>query len=298
MKAVLLQGYGDTSQFVVEDVPAPAPGAGEVLIEVEASAVNHIDLFVRQGFFAEMMPLEFPAILGGDAAGTVAAVGADVEGFAVGDRVIAHIGITGKGAHAEFVVAPVAGVAKLPDNVSFEQGATLPLVGLTGRQAVDTLGVKRGDRVLVGGALGAVGRVAVQYLKELGAVPVAGVQSADLEEGRAIAGEALDIDKTPDEASFDYAVAASQPSVANTIANVRPGGKIGSAVGIPEDADSSKTYETIMHHDDPMHLQGVANAAGNDELTIPIAATFGLEQLGEAHAALAAGPRGKIVIVH
>jgi len=211
MKAVRLQAYGDVDQLRYEDAPNPVPGAGEALVKIAVSGLNPVDLIVRKGLFAQIAPLQFPAILGVDAAGTIVAVGAGVTEFAVGDRVVAHVPLNGKGAYAEMVAAPVAGIAKLPANLTFEAGATLPLVALTGQQAVDLLGVKRGDRVLVSGALGAVGRVAVQYLQELGAVPVAGVRSARLAEGRALAGDALDIDLAPSSPDFDYAIAVAAP---------------------------------------------------------------------------------------
>lgn len=298
MKAVRLQSYGDVDQLKLEDVPVPTPGSGEVLIKLEASAVNHFDLYIRQGYVAQMIPLELPAILGGDGAGTVAAVGPDVSGFAVGDRVIANFPVNGKGAHAEYAVASVNGVAKLPANVNYETGVTLPLVGLTGRQAVDVLGVKAGDRVLVAGALSAVGRSAVQYLKQLGARPVAGVLPDELGEGEALAGEALDITVAPASAEFDLAVAAVQPAAANAVRHVRDGGKVGSSVQAPEGANPNVTFQTIYQHPDGAQLQQVADAAGRGELTIPVAGTFSLAELGKAHQALAAGPRGKIVVTH
>jgi NADPH:quinone reductase-like Zn-dependent oxidoreductase len=298
MKAVRLQSYGDVDQFKLEDVPTPSPGAGEVLIKVEASAVNHIDLFLRQGYLAQMMPLELPAILGADGAGTIAAVGPGVSGFGVGDRVIARFAPNGKGSHAEYAVAPVAGIAKLPANLSFEVGATLALVGLTGRQAVDALAVQPGERVLVAGALSAVGRASVQYLKELGARPVAGVLPHELDEGRTIAGEAIDITQAPAGPSFERAVAAVQGAAANAVKHVRDGGKVASSVQAPEGANQNVKFEMIMSHDDPVVLQKVADAAGRGELVIPIAETFALNQVGAAHGALATGPRGKIVVRH
>ena len=173
MKAARLHSYGDPSQFRLDDVADPAPGPGEVLIRVAASSVNHIDLFMRQGHLHQMLPLEHPSVLGRDGAGTVVSVGAGVTGYKPGDRVVALFPLNGRGAHTELGVVPVAAIARLPQGLSFEEGATLPLAALTGRPAVDALKVKRGARVLVAGALGAVGRVAVQYLKELGAVPVA-----------------------------------------------------------------------------------------------------------------------------
>jgi len=298
MKAVRLQSYGDVDQLKLEEVPVPTPGAGEILVKLEASAVNHFDLFVRQGYMAQMIPLELPAILGGDGAGTVAAVGPGVTGFAVGERVIANFPVNGKGAHAEYAVASINAVAKLPANVNYETGVTLPLVGLTGRQAVDVLGVKAGDRVLVAGALSAVGRSAVQYLKQLGARPVAGVLPDELAEGKKLAGEALDITLVPAKADFDLAVAAVQPAAANAVKHVRDGGKVGSSVQAPEGANPNVTFETIYHRPNAEQLQQVADAAGRGELTIPVAGTFGLAELAEAHKALAAGPRGKIVVKH
>ncbi|NLS21122.1 NADP-dependent oxidoreductase [Rhizobium sp. P40RR-XXII] len=193
MKAVRLKSYGDIDQLVIEEIPMPQPQAGEVLVKIEASAVNHFDLIIRQGYAAQFIPLELPAVLGTDAAGTVVELGTGVTGIAVGDRVIADFAHNGKGAHAEYGVVPITAIAKLPSNLTFEQGAALPKAGLTGRQSVDALHVKAGDRVLVSGALGAVGRAAIQYLREIGAKPVAGVRSNRLEEARQVAGEALDM---------------------------------------------------------------------------------------------------------
>jgi NADPH:quinone reductase-like Zn-dependent oxidoreductase len=300
MKAARLQAYGDVTQFKHEHVPDPKPGPGEVLIKVVASAVNHIDLYARQGFVHQYYPMEHPAILGADGAGTVVALGPGVTGFAAGDRVVAHFPINGRGAHAELAVAPVKGLAKLPANVSFEQGATLPLAGLTGRQAVDALKVKRGARVLVSGALGAVGRVAVQYLKEIGAKPVAGVRPAHLKEGQALAGEAVDITKTAAAPGFDHAISASAQQAGNAIKHVRDGGTLASVVMTPEGANAGERIKivAVSGTDDPAMLQNVVNAAGRGELKIPIAKTYKLSELDKAHTAMAAGSAGKVVLVH
>lgn len=298
MNAVRLHAYGDVDQFRVDDVPIPTPGAAEVLIRVAASAVNHFDLYVRQGYVAQMFPLVLPAVTGGDAAGTVAALGPGVTAFAVGDRVIAHLTPTTQGAHAEYLVAPVLGVARLPDGLTFEQGASLPFVGLTGRQVVDVLNVTRGARVLVAGALSGTGRVAVQYLRELGAVPVAGVRRETFAEARTVANELLDITETPLHASFDYAIVAAPAAAANTVRHVRDGGTIGAVGAPPADLNPLVTFTSIRHHDDPAVLQAVADAAGRGDLVIPIDRTFTLDDLAKAHAALAAGPRGKIVLSH
>ena len=153
MKASRLHAYGAVDQFKYEDVPTPVAGPGEVLVKIEASGLNPVDLYVRQGYLAKNIPLQFPAIIGLDAAGTVAAVGAGVEGLVVGDRVVAKLPIGSRGAHAEFAVTTPDRLAHLANTVSFEAGATIGLAGLTARQAVDVLNVKAGEHVLVGAAL-------------------------------------------------------------------------------------------------------------------------------------------------
>lgn len=300
MKAVRLKAYGDVDQFVIDDIPVPQPPAGEVLLKIEASAVNPFDLIIRQGYAAQFIPLELPAILGNDAAGTVVKLGTGVTGIAVGDRVIADFAHNGRGAHAEYGVVPVTAIAGLPDNLTFEQGATLPKAGLTGRQSVAVLRVKPGDRVLVSGALGAVGRAAVQYLRELGAKPVAGVRGNGLEEARQLAGEALDITQAPSRAEFDFAISAAAPVAGNLIQHVRDGGHIASIVAVPEGANAENRVkiDELYHRTDAETLQAVAEAASRGLLTIPIAKTFRLDDIAAAHNAVAAGIQGKVVIKH
>ena len=244
--------------------------------------------------------MTMPAILGVDAAGTIVALGAGVAGYAVGDRVIGHLPINGKGAHAELAIVPLAGLAKLPANVDFAAGATLPLAGLSGWQAGKATGSKAGDRVLVSGALGAVGRAAVQYLKSIGAVPVAAVRASRVAEGRALAGEALDIDAAVATADFDFAISAAAPVAINVFAHVHDGGMVASAIPVPEGTNPNDRVRVtkLWAQDDPQMLQAIADAAGRGELTIPVAATFSLKDLAAAHTKLAE-PHvgGKIIIV-
>lgn len=301
MKAAIIKAYGDIDQFAIADIPTPAPQAGEVLIKIEASAINPFDLILRQGFMVQYIPLPLPAVLGGDAAGTITKVGEGVTGLAVGDRVVADFKANGRGAHAEYGVVPASAVAKLPARLSFEQGASLVKAGLTGRQTVAALGLEAGYRVLVSGALGAVGRAAIQYLKQIGAVPVAGVRAERLEEGRNLAGEALDIAATPEHpAGFDFAISAAAPVAGNLIQHVRDGGKIASIVQVPEgaNADHRVTIIELYHQTDSATLDAVLADAARGELVIPIARTLPLEQIGAAHEAVANGAAGKIVLKH
>ncbi|CAJ0720854.1 L-threonine 3-dehydrogenase [Ralstonia edaphis] len=299
MKAALLKAYGGIDRFAIEDIPTPKPGAGEVLIKIAASAVNPFDLILRQGVMAQYISLPLPAVLGGDAAGTIAELGASVTGFAIGDRVVADFPANGKGAHAEYGVVAATSVAKLPAALTFEQGASLVKAGLTGRQTVDALGVKAGDRVLVSGGLGAVGRAAIQYLKQIGAKPVAGVRPERLGEAREVAGDALDITTAPSPA-FDFAISAAAPVAANLIGHVRDGGQVASIVPVPEGANAGNrvVIHELYHRTDAATLDAVLDAAARGVLIIPIAETLALEQIGAAQNAVASGVQGKVVLRH
>ncbi|TAY51084.1 NADP-dependent oxidoreductase [Rhizobium leguminosarum] len=300
MKAALLKSYGDVDQFEIGDIPTPKPGPGEILIKIEASAVNPFDLILRQGFMAKFIPLPLPAVLGGDAAGTISALGDGVTGFAVGDRVVADFAANGKGAHAEYGVLPATSVAKLPVGLSFEEGASLVKAGLTGRQAVEALDVKAGDRVLVSGGLGTVGRSAIQYLKQIGARPVAGVRPERLSEGQALAGEALDITLPAASPDFAYGISAAGPVAGNLIGHISDGGTVASIVPVPEGANAADrvTIHELFHRTDAATLDAVLDAAVRGLLVIPISHTFTLEEIGAAQNAVAAGAPGKVVLKH
>jgi NADPH:quinone reductase-like Zn-dependent oxidoreductase len=302
MKAALLLAYGDTTQFSYADTPTPVAAEGEVLVKVEASSLNPVDLYIRQGYLAQMAPMTMPAILGLDFAGTVTAIGAGVVGYAFGDRVIGKQPIAGHGSHAEYVAAKTSALAKLPASVSFVAGATLPLAGLTGRQAVAALGDVKGKRVLVTGALGAAGRSAVQHLLELGGVPVAGVRGLRIAEAKALGLDVIDIEAAPASAhTFDAAITnVGGPTVANAIAHVRDGGTLAAVAGVPDgdNADGRIHIASIYTVDNAPMLQEIADAAGRGVLTIPVARTLRLSELAEGHTLAAAGQvGGKIVFV-
>lgn len=300
MKAVQLANYGGIDQFSIVDVTVPTPGEGEVLMRIHASAVNPFDLLVRQGLFAQYIPLPLPAVLGGDAAGTVEALGPGVTGYQLGDRIIADFPTAGQGSHAEFSVISTSAIARLPDRLDFEQGAALPKAGLTGRQAVAALGAKAGDRVLVSGALGSVGRAAIQQLQAIGAIPVAGVRAERLDEAVALDVEAVDLADDSAGPGFDLAIATAGSATSDVLRLVRDGGRVVSVVPIAEDANSGGRVEVIQlyHQTDAGTLADVARDAADGRLVIPIAATFPLTALAEAHMAVANGAQGKVVLRH
>ena len=175
MKAVLLHGYGDISELSYEDVPVPRAAAGEVLVKTIAVSINPIDWKLRRGDLKEMMPLEFPTILGRDLSGEVVALGEGVDGLKVGERVFGLVNRS----YAEYVVCKPVDLARTPENLDGIDAAALPLVLLTGSQVIE-VGVRPrpGEIILITGAIGGVGRTAVHVAKQHGAHVIAGVRSS------------------------------------------------------------------------------------------------------------------------
>ncbi|MEM7308181.1 MAG: zinc-dependent alcohol dehydrogenase family protein [Planctomycetota bacterium] len=171
MKAMILNAYGDAAAFEAADVEAPTAGPGQVLIRVAASSVNTVDTMIRRMGKELALAPDPPAILGMDLAGTVAAVGEGVEGFAAGDEVYGCVGGLGDlpGTLAEYVAADADLIAHKPKNLSMREAAALPLVGITAYEGLTRAGIARGQKVLVHGGSGGVGHVALQLARHLGA---------------------------------------------------------------------------------------------------------------------------------
>ncbi len=173
MKAIVIDRYGTPDVLRLEEVAKPVPGDGEVLVRVRASSVNPYDWHFLTGLPKLFRPafggLRRPKyrILGADLAGQVEAVGPGVTRFAPGDEVF---GQTTAGAYAEYVAVAEAELAPKPANLTFEQAAAVPLAGFTALQAIRDQGkVQPGQKVLVNGASGGVGTLAVQIAKSYGA---------------------------------------------------------------------------------------------------------------------------------
>jgi NADPH:quinone reductase-like Zn-dependent oxidoreductase len=166
-KAVQFDSYGGIDVLEVRDVPRPTPGPGEVLVEVKAAGINPGEAMIRQGFMHDRWPATFPSGQGSDLAGVVAETGADVDTVNVGDAVI---GFTERrDSHAEFVVVPTDQLTPKPDNVTWEAAGALFVAGTTAYAAVRAVALKPGETVVVAGAAGGVGSIAVQLAKRAGA---------------------------------------------------------------------------------------------------------------------------------
>lgn len=179
MRAQVIRSFG-VDAFEAAELPQPVAGPGQVLVRIVASSVNPVDTKIRRKGGAAAPAL--PAVLGADVAGVVAALGAGVEGFAIGDAVYGCVGgVRGlQGTLAEYVAADARLLAHAPRNLPLADAAALPLVAITAWEGlVEEARVQRGESVLVLGGTGGVGHVAVQLARELGAVVTAAVSSED-----------------------------------------------------------------------------------------------------------------------
>lgn len=168
MKAIIYDDYGDAGVLHLAEVPVPRRLPGQIMIQVMASSINPIDYRLRRGEMKGLLPGGFPRVPGYDVAGTIAEC-ADDSSFSVGDRVMAFLDSAHGGACAELAVCAVDSAALIPDEMSFEDAAAIPLAGTTALQSLRDHGrMQRDSRVLVNGASGGVGMFGVQIAKAFG----------------------------------------------------------------------------------------------------------------------------------
>jgi NADPH:quinone reductase-like Zn-dependent oxidoreductase len=166
-RAVRFDQYGGIEVLQVVEVPRPVPAPGEVLVRVKAAGINPGEASIRKGLFAERWPSTFPSGQGSDLAGVVEETGPQVVNVAVGDEVIGFV--ENRSSQAELVLVESGNLIPRPGNVSWEQAGSLFVAGTTAYAAVRAVALKAGDTVVVSGAAGGVGSVAVQLAKNAGA---------------------------------------------------------------------------------------------------------------------------------
>ena len=170
MKAVRVHQYGGPEVLQYEDAPRPAPAAGELLIRVHATSVNPVDNAIRQGMFKERMKFKMPFIPGWDLSGVVESAGSGATRLKPGDEVYSRPDLSRDGAYAEYIVVRESEVALKPKSIDHTHAAAIPLTGLTAWQALFDAGkLAAGQTVLIHGAAGGVGHLAVQFAKAKGA---------------------------------------------------------------------------------------------------------------------------------
>ncbi|MFF3004578.1 NADP-dependent oxidoreductase [Kitasatospora sp. NPDC057940] len=301
MKAVTVTRSGGPEVLRVTEVPDPEPGPGEVRVRVFAAGVQPVDLAIREGFRPPGATAEPPFVLGNEFAGVVDRLGPDGSGWQVGDEVL---GFRFLDSQAELVTVDAAQLVAKPAGLPWEQAGSLSASGQTAHLALTLLAVGPGDTVLVHGASGGVGTVAVQlarawgatvigtasernhdYLRDLGAIPVAYGEGL-VERVRAVAPQGVD-------AAFD---AAGRGALAASVELVADRSRIGTVVDYAEaerlGARGLRGPRTAARLTELVRLW---EAGG---LRLEIAEALPLERAAEAHRLVGAGHvRGKVVLV-
>ena len=303
MRAAAIDRFGSPSVLAIHELPVPKPGPNEVLIALYAAGVGVWDADIRKGWWPQGKP-KFPLVLGSDGAGVVAACGARVRRFSEGDRVWAYEFINRKGGfYAEYVALNSGHVALLPKRLNFVEAGASAVTGLTALQGIDVhLRVKARDTVLVFGATGAVGSLAVQFAKRHGARVVGtGRGKAAVEFIRKLgADKAVDV-KRNDAAEqvrefapngFNAVLAlAGGDSLQQLLKLVRNGGRIAYPNGVePEPKRPPKVK--LVSYDAEVGLkqfERLNQAVEEAKLKAPIAAVFSLEEAAKAHARVEKG---------
>ncbi|MCC5949503.1 MAG: NADP-dependent oxidoreductase [Nitriliruptoraceae bacterium] len=302
MSAARIHAFGGPEVIRVEELDVPSPAEGELLVEVRAVSVNGADLQLRQdGFDGWAQP---PLTLGMDLAGVVVDHGAGVTTPAIGTRVHGRRSDATRGTLSTYVAIPADEVVAIPDGVDDLVAAAIPLVGLAAWQSIHDLGeLTAGQRVLIQGAGGSVGHLAVQLAKELGATVVA--SDGPRAQGRL---EALGADEVYDHRQTDVA-ATTEPVdlVIDTVGGpvtdasmdvLRDGGRLVTLAGDPDQERAAarditaQVIDSWMDRDD---LKAIDERLVDGRLAIDIGEVVGLERVVEAHQ-LAADGVGKVVI--
>ena len=309
MKAFALQGTKGADSLHLTDVPTPTAGPDEVLVRAKALSLNPVDFKTAHGrAMYGTLAADSPVIVGWDVSGEVAAVGANVTGFQVGDEVFGMVNFPGHGrAYAEYVAAPASHLAHKPGPVSHEDAVAATLAALTAWQVLDKAHVQPGQRVLVHAAAGGVGHFAVQLAKDRGAYVIGTASPGKVDFVRSLGADEV-VDYTA--VKFEDAVAPVDlvldsiggDHLARSLRVVKPGGRLTSIVGIsPELIEQAKKQDVeaynVLVGSSGQDQTAIAERLADGRLRSHVARTYPFAQLPDALRAVETGKtQGKIVI--
>ncbi len=302
MQAIRYHDYGGPEKLVLETAPWPVPKAGEVLVRVRAAGVNPVDWKFRRGNMKAMMPLQFPQVPGFDVAGTVEALGEGVTGLKVGDAVYGR----GSGTYAEYAIAPAAQLAPKPAKLSFEEAGGVNIAAVTAWCGLfDSAGLQAGQHVLISGAAGGVGHVAVQLAKWKGAHVTGTASSGNVEYVKSLGAEKVldyattkpaSLGRTMD-AVFDTVGGGAQGPLWDAL---KPGGVFVTIAGRISDDDAKKhdaRTAPVSAKTTTDLLVKIAGLIDTGKVKVHIARVLSLADAAKAHTLSETGHgRGKIVL--
>ena len=330
MKAAILENYSKKGgDLVIREVPVPEMGRGDVLVNVRTAGVNPLDNMIIRGEVKLITPYKMPLVMGNEFAGIVEKTGADVTGFSAGDRVYGRLPLNRIGAFAEQVAVEASAIAKVPDYLSDEEAAAVPLTALTALQALELLKAKAGDRLFISGGTGSFGAMAIPIAKSKGLHVITNGNAAGRERVTA-----LGADRFIDYKTEDYAQTLKDVDcVIDTLGDrelpkefgiLKQGGQLVSLRGLPNGefarrvgmpfikrllfkmagmkydrmaAKKGQHYHFIFVHEDGRGLQQVSDLFAEKHITASVDTIFALDEVNRALKKVAAGgSNGKTVL--
>jgi NADPH:quinone reductase-like Zn-dependent oxidoreductase len=306
MKAWRVNSFGGVDALTLEEIAQPKPGAGEILVRVNAAGVGPWDGWIRSGHSALPQPL--PLTLGSDLSGTVAAIGDGVTDFAVGEAVYGVTNARFTGAYADYAVASAGMIAGKPDSLTDAEAASVPVIAVTAWQALfEQARVGQGQTVLIHGAAGNVGAYAVQFARQSGARVIATAGTGDIEIVRSLGADVVVDYKTQrlEDAVHDVDVVidlVGGETQERSFAVLKQGGLLVSAVSKPDQALVERYGVRALFflvEVTTMHLTRIAEMIDAGELTVNVGQVLPFADARIAHEMLEGRrphPRGKIVL--
>src|SRR5262245_13557217 len=314
MKAVAIDRFGGVETLRTQDLPIPDVGADEVRVRVEAAGVGVWDPFEREGGFAKEYNVKptFPLVLGSDGAGTVEAVGDRVTRFKKGDRVYGIAFLNPKGGfYSQYTVVKENSLSRIPGKLTMPQAAAVAVDAITALAGLETtLGLKNGESVLIFGASGGIGHLAVQLAKRMGGRVLA---VASGEDGVALV-RGLDADEVVDGYKDDVVAAARRfapegldavlltaggEAAEKTLSALRPGGRAAYPNGV-QPIPKERAGITIQNFDGeytPPPLEKLNRLIEAGPFEVHVARTFSLDQAADAQRALDEHYLGKLALL-
>lgn len=295
MRAAFYNDFGELNQIKIGKMLKPDPGEGEVLVRVKAAGVNPVDAFAARGMLKNAIPTIFPAIPGWDAAGTVEECGHAVSRFNNGDTVYAYLRrpTIQHGTFAEYVSVPESYLAHCPKNISIDEAGAIPLAGLTAYQSLfDAGNLKNGETLLILGASGGVGSLAIQLAKAKGAVVIGVASKANQDYMKD-----LGADKTIDYENNNVGKAASDlapdgvdmifhcsrgDSLAQSIGTLKNKGRLVSITNSNPERPDGVQFEYVFVEPNAVQLKYIQELADEGKLKVPISKKYALDDADKA----------------
>ena len=330
MKAAILTGYNKKGKALeIREVPVPTPGVNDVLIKISTAGVNPLDNMIVKGEVKMIVPYKFPLVMGNEFVGTIEKLGADVNGFAVGDRVYGRMPLGKIGAFAEYAAIDKKAIAKVPEYLSDEEAACVPLTALTALQALELMNPKSGETIFISGGTGSLGAMAIPVAKSFGLTVITNGNGESEERVKK-----LGADRFIDYRKTDYStVFADVDYVLDTLGDrelpkefgiLKRGGVLVSLRGMPNGAfakrmgmssikrflfsvvgrkydkmaaEKAQQYHFIFVHEDGAGLERISKIFGERHIEASVDTVFPLDDVNKALEKIASGgSKGKTVL--